>query len=51
LASPLFEDDLPHPQWALIGEWIEKHVPSDEQYRVWTDAVDQWLSALAHLLL
>jgi hypothetical protein len=37
---------LPRPAWDVVWEWIEGHVPGNDQPEAWNRCVDQWIAAL-----
>lgn len=45
-ATAFTDDELPMPQWGIIGEWINTNVPSDKHYEAWDAAAETWLKRL-----
>lgn len=41
---------FPRPNWVVIREWIEDHVPAEQQPQAWDDAALQWLESLDNAL-
>lgn len=44
--SLIWHDDLPAPNWDIVGAWIEKQ-PEADQARHWNDVARQWFEHLA----
>src|SRR5688500_8536374 len=41
---------ISRPNWRVIWDWVDKHVPEDQLHEAWTAIAGQWLRKLQSAL-